>query len=193
MGSWIIWLIVAAVLGVAEMVTMTLALGLLAVAARGRRRTGAAGRAVALQLGAFVVARWPAWAGPPARDAPHQAAAAAAHRDRRPGRPDGHRARGGHRARPAGSASAARNGPRAPMTRPCHPGGLHGRRPADRGRHRPCASKGVVMELAADVAVVIVVAGVLARRVRAGSHRARRRGRATSSGSAGTARPWSPG
>ena len=33
MGSWVIWLIVAAALGVAELLTVTLALGLLAVAA----------------------------------------------------------------------------------------------------------------------------------------------------------------
>ena len=33
MGIWIVWLIVAAVLGVAELVTMTLALGLIAVGA----------------------------------------------------------------------------------------------------------------------------------------------------------------
>ena len=33
MGSWIVWLVLAALLGVAEVMTTTLALGLLAVAA----------------------------------------------------------------------------------------------------------------------------------------------------------------
>ena len=33
MGSWIVWLVLAALLGVAEVVTATLAFGLLAVAA----------------------------------------------------------------------------------------------------------------------------------------------------------------
>jgi membrane protein implicated in regulation of membrane protease activity len=56
MVAWIVWLIVAAVLGVAELVTMTFALGLIAVAA------GVAAAVAALSLGlpfqalAFVVA-----------------------------------------------------------------------------------------------------------------------------------------
>ena len=44
--SWIIWLIVAAVLGVAEVVTVTLALGLLAVAAVAAAVVSAAGLGV---------------------------------------------------------------------------------------------------------------------------------------------------
>ena len=55
MGSWIIWLIVAAVLGVAELMTVTLALGLLAVAAVAAGVVGAAGLGVAAELGAFAV------------------------------------------------------------------------------------------------------------------------------------------
>ncbi len=56
MGIWIVWLIVAAVLGVAELVTMTLALGLIAVGAVAAAGVGAAGGNGALQFGAFVVA-----------------------------------------------------------------------------------------------------------------------------------------
>ena len=53
--SWIIWLIVAAVLGVAEVVTVTLALGLLAVAAVAAAVVSAAGLGVPAELGAFAV------------------------------------------------------------------------------------------------------------------------------------------
>ncbi len=56
MGIWIVWLIVAAALGVAELLTMTLALGLIAVGAVAAAGVGAAGGNVALQFGAFVVA-----------------------------------------------------------------------------------------------------------------------------------------
>jgi membrane protein implicated in regulation of membrane protease activity len=55
MGAWIIWLIVAAVLGVAELVTVTLALGLLAVAAVAAGVVGAAGLGLPAELGAFAV------------------------------------------------------------------------------------------------------------------------------------------
>ena len=53
--SWIIWLIVAAVLGVAEVVTVTLALGLLAVAAVAAAVVSAAGLGVPAELGVFAV------------------------------------------------------------------------------------------------------------------------------------------
>jgi membrane protein implicated in regulation of membrane protease activity len=53
---WIIWLIVAAVLGVAEVLTATLAFGLVAVAALVGAGVGFAGGNVALQFGAFAVA-----------------------------------------------------------------------------------------------------------------------------------------
>lgn len=55
MGPWIIWLIVAAALGVAELLTVTLALGLLAVAAVAAGVVGAAGLGVPAELGAFAV------------------------------------------------------------------------------------------------------------------------------------------
>jgi membrane protein implicated in regulation of membrane protease activity len=54
--SWIVWLIVAAVLGVAELVTMTFAFGLIAVAAIVAAVVGAFHFDLAVQLAAFVVA-----------------------------------------------------------------------------------------------------------------------------------------
>src|SRR5690348_13442650 len=56
MTAWIVWLIVAAVLGVAELLTTTFALGILAVAALVAAGVGAAHLGVPLQLTAFVVA-----------------------------------------------------------------------------------------------------------------------------------------
>jgi membrane protein implicated in regulation of membrane protease activity len=56
MNSWIIWLIVAAVLGVAELLTTTLAFGLIAVAAVAAAVVGAFHLSFALQLVAFAVA-----------------------------------------------------------------------------------------------------------------------------------------
>jgi len=56
MDSWIIWLIVAAVLGVAELLTTTLSFGLLAAAAVAAAVVGALHLSFALQLVAFVVA-----------------------------------------------------------------------------------------------------------------------------------------
>jgi membrane protein implicated in regulation of membrane protease activity len=56
MDSWIIWLIVAAVLGVAELLTTTLAFGLIAVAALAAAVVGAFHLSFALQLVAFAVA-----------------------------------------------------------------------------------------------------------------------------------------
>jgi membrane protein implicated in regulation of membrane protease activity len=55
MHSWIVWLIVAAVLGVAELLTTTLAFGLLAVAAVAAAVVGAFHLGFALQLAAFAV------------------------------------------------------------------------------------------------------------------------------------------
>jgi membrane protein implicated in regulation of membrane protease activity len=54
--SWIVWLIVAAVLGVAELLTTTLAFGLIAVAAVVAAVVGAFHVGLPLQLAAFVVA-----------------------------------------------------------------------------------------------------------------------------------------
>jgi membrane protein implicated in regulation of membrane protease activity len=56
MDSWIVWLIVAAVLGVAELLTTTLAFGLLAIAAVAAAVVGAFHLSFALQLAAFAVA-----------------------------------------------------------------------------------------------------------------------------------------
>jgi len=56
MESWIIWLIVAAVLGVAELVTITFAFGIIAVAAVVAAVVGAFHIDFTIQLAAFVVA-----------------------------------------------------------------------------------------------------------------------------------------
>jgi membrane protein implicated in regulation of membrane protease activity len=55
-GTWIIWLIIAAVLGAVEIVTVTLAFGLVAVGALVAAVAGAAGGNLEIQFGAFVVA-----------------------------------------------------------------------------------------------------------------------------------------
>jgi len=56
MMSWIVWLIIAAVLGVAEILTTTLAFGLIAVAALVAAAVGAFHLDLGVQLAAFVVA-----------------------------------------------------------------------------------------------------------------------------------------
>ena len=56
MMAWIIWLIVAAVLGVAELMTTTFALGIIAVGALVAAGAGAMGLGIPFQLLAFVVA-----------------------------------------------------------------------------------------------------------------------------------------
>jgi membrane protein implicated in regulation of membrane protease activity len=56
MVAWIVWLIVAAVLGVAELATTTFALGILAVGALVAAAVGATGLGLPFQLLAFVVA-----------------------------------------------------------------------------------------------------------------------------------------
>ena len=56
MESWVIWLIVAAVLGVAELLTTTLALGLIAAAGVAAAIAGAAGLGAPVQLIVFAVA-----------------------------------------------------------------------------------------------------------------------------------------
>jgi membrane protein implicated in regulation of membrane protease activity len=56
MMSWIVWLIVAAVLGVAELLTTTFAFGLIAVAAVVAAVIGAFHIGLPLQLAAFVAA-----------------------------------------------------------------------------------------------------------------------------------------
>jgi membrane protein implicated in regulation of membrane protease activity len=56
MMSWIVWLIVAAVLGVAELLTTTLAFGLIAAAAVVAAVAGAFHLGLPIQLAAFIVA-----------------------------------------------------------------------------------------------------------------------------------------
>jgi membrane protein implicated in regulation of membrane protease activity len=56
MESWIIWLILAAVLGAAEIMTTTLAFGLVGIAALIAAGAGFLGAPAALQFGAFVAA-----------------------------------------------------------------------------------------------------------------------------------------
>lgn len=54
--SWIVWLIVAAVLGAAELMTTTLALGIIAIGALVAAVVGAFHVSLPIQLAAFVVA-----------------------------------------------------------------------------------------------------------------------------------------
>lgn len=56
MPPWLVWVIVAAVLSVAELLTLTLAAGLLAVAAGAAAVTAALGVSAAGQAAAFAVA-----------------------------------------------------------------------------------------------------------------------------------------
>ena len=56
MMAWIVWLVVAAVLGVAELMTTTFALGIIAIGALVAAGVGAMHLAIPLQLLAFVVA-----------------------------------------------------------------------------------------------------------------------------------------
>jgi membrane protein implicated in regulation of membrane protease activity len=55
-GTWIIWLIIAAVLGFVEIMTTTLAFGLVAIGALVAAGTGALGGDAAFQFGAFILA-----------------------------------------------------------------------------------------------------------------------------------------
>jgi membrane protein implicated in regulation of membrane protease activity len=56
MESWVVWLILAAVLGVAEVMTTTLAFGLIAAGAVVAGVAGALGAGLPIQLAAFAVA-----------------------------------------------------------------------------------------------------------------------------------------
>jgi membrane protein implicated in regulation of membrane protease activity len=56
MGTWVIWLIVAAVLGTVEVLTTTLAFGLVGIAALIAAGAGFLGAPAALQFGTFVLA-----------------------------------------------------------------------------------------------------------------------------------------
>jgi membrane protein implicated in regulation of membrane protease activity len=55
MPAWVVWLIIAAVLGIAEVITLTLALGLLAVGALVAAVTASTGLPPVVQLIAFAV------------------------------------------------------------------------------------------------------------------------------------------
>jgi membrane protein implicated in regulation of membrane protease activity len=55
MSTWVIWLIVAAVLGTVEIATTTLAFGLLGVAALVAAGAGFLGADAAIQFGAFIL------------------------------------------------------------------------------------------------------------------------------------------
>jgi membrane protein implicated in regulation of membrane protease activity len=55
MGTWIVWLIVAAALGAAEIMTATLAFGLTALAALAAAVAGVAGGSTVIEFGVFVV------------------------------------------------------------------------------------------------------------------------------------------
>jgi membrane protein implicated in regulation of membrane protease activity len=55
-GTWIVWLIVAAVLGAIEIATVTLAFGVVAAGALVAAVAGAAGGGLPVQFGAFVLA-----------------------------------------------------------------------------------------------------------------------------------------
>ncbi len=56
MGPWIVWLLLAAVLGVAEVMTTTLAFGLIAAGAVVAAVAGGLGASLPVQLAAFAVA-----------------------------------------------------------------------------------------------------------------------------------------
>lgn len=56
MEAWVVWLIVAGILGVAEVLTLTLALGLIAGAALVAGFVGVIGLPFAVQIAAFAVA-----------------------------------------------------------------------------------------------------------------------------------------
>jgi membrane protein implicated in regulation of membrane protease activity len=56
MGVWLVWLVLAVVLGVAEILTLTAVLGILSVAALVTSISAAVGIPVPIQLGVFAVA-----------------------------------------------------------------------------------------------------------------------------------------
>ena len=56
MQTWIIWVIIAAVFGTVEIMTTTLAFGLVGVAALVAAAAGLAGGSAAIQFGAFIAA-----------------------------------------------------------------------------------------------------------------------------------------
>src|SRR5579872_5683088 len=149
MLSWIIWLIVAAVLGVAELLTMTFAFGLIAVAAVVAAAVGAFHIDLGIQLAAFVVAA--------AAGLGVVRPIAIRHLKQPPALRTGVAALIGRsaivleevnehsgRVRIDGEEYLAS----VPGRDAGHPRGHQSRRHADQGRYRPCLSPGVVMILA---------------------------------------------
>jgi membrane protein implicated in regulation of membrane protease activity len=55
MEAWVVWLIIAGILGVAEILTLTLALGLIAVAALAAGLAGVLGLPLVVQIAAFAL------------------------------------------------------------------------------------------------------------------------------------------
>jgi membrane protein implicated in regulation of membrane protease activity len=55
MEAWVVWLIVAGILGIVEVLTLTLALGLIAAAALAAALIGGLGLPLAVQIAAFAV------------------------------------------------------------------------------------------------------------------------------------------
>jgi membrane protein implicated in regulation of membrane protease activity len=55
MEAWVVWLIVAGILGIVEVLTLTLALGLIAAAALAATLIGGLGLPLAVQIAAFAV------------------------------------------------------------------------------------------------------------------------------------------
>ena len=102
MHSWIVWLIVAAVLGVAELLTTTLAFGLIAVAAAAAAVVGAFHLSFALQLVAFAATAGAGLGFVRPIAIKHIKQPPALYGSRRAGRPLGHRSRGSHRAQRPG-------------------------------------------------------------------------------------------
>ncbi len=160
MESWIAWLVLAALLGLAEIMTTTLAFGLLAVAAVVAAVVGGVGLALPFQLAAFVLA---AGAG-----LGIVRPLAVRHIKQPPLLKTGTSALVGRsaivteevtavdgRVRIGGEVWSARSYDESSVI----PEGSKVERPCDRGRHRAGSSQGVVMEagIVAAVAAIIVV------------------------------------
>ena len=195
MGSWIVWLVLAAVLGVAEIMTTTLAFGLIAVGAVVAAVVGVAGAGLPFQLGAFAVASAAGLGvvrpiairhikqppllrtgtvgpGRPVREGASRKSPSDGGRVRIGGEVWSARPYDESLVIPAGSTVDVLRSRAPPHS--CTRGSRHGN---SRARSPP---------------LVVVILIVLAGRSRP-SGSCRRPGPGTSSGSAGTARPWNPG
>ena len=162
MGSWIVWLVLAAVLGVAEIMTTTLAFGLIAVGAVVAGVVGVAGAGLPFQLIAFGVAS--------AAGLGVVRPIAVRHIKQPPLLRTGTSALVGRSAKVVeeitDDGGKVRIGGELWSARPYDesqviPVGSTVRRLRDRGRHRTCPSAGVDMEIAALVAALVVVILIL--------------------------------